>query len=101
MVACTRFPGTILPRFENVEEAAVGDNSRASNESGRAPPRQRTPALRWHPVASKRFANSQTKGVAVPALGDVRSKIDVVLLAELKTQSAASGRQEFGALHNL
>ena len=62
---------------------------------------KRTPALRWHPIASKRLANAHTEGVAVPTLGDVRSKIDVVLLAQLKSQSAASGGQEVAGLHNL
>ena len=46
---------------------------------------KRTPALRWRAAASKRFANAHAEGVAVPALGDVRSKIDVVLLAQLKS----------------
>lgn len=62
---------------------------------------KRTPALRWRPVASKRFANAHTEGVAIPALGDIGSKIHMVLFTELKTQSTTSGRQEAAALQKL
>ena len=80
VVYATVFRSTILPACENLEAAAVGDNLRVSDESGRAPLRQGTPALRWHLVASKRFANAHSEGVTVPTLGDIGSKIDVVLL---------------------
>jgi hypothetical protein len=37
------------------------------------------PASMWHPVVSKRLANAHAKCVTVPALGNIGSKIQVVL----------------------
>ena len=39
--------------------------------------------------------------MAIPALGDIGSKIHMVLFTELKTQSTTSGRQEAAALQKL
>jgi hypothetical protein len=39
-----------------------------------------TPALRWHVIASKRLANAHPECMTIPALGDIGSQIDVVLL---------------------
>lgn len=54
-----------------------------------------------HIVASKRFADTHPEGVAVRALGDVGSKIDVVLLTQLKSQSSPSSGQEVSVLYPL
>jgi hypothetical protein len=41
---------------------------------------RKTPALRWPLIASKCLTNAHPECVTIPALGDVGSQIDVVLL---------------------
>ena len=73
------------------------------------------PASKWRAVLGAKFgggkrakcvrleslANSQSECVTVPALGDIGSKVDVVFLAELKTQPPASAGQELAILRSL
>jgi hypothetical protein len=69
-----------VPAFGNLKDAAVKTID-GRGESGPRALTKRTPTLRWHLIASKRFANAHSECVTIPALGDVSSQIDVVLLA--------------------
>jgi hypothetical protein len=55
-------------------------DERGGGKSERAIHRQLTARLRWYLIASKRLTNSHPECVAIHALGDIGSKIDVVLL---------------------
>jgi hypothetical protein len=44
--------------------------------------------------SSKCFTDAHDERVAVPALGNVRSEIDTVFLAEFESKSGSAGRQK-------
>ncbi len=68
-----------VPAFGYLKDAAVKIID-GRCESGPPALTKKTPAQGWHLIASKRFANAHPECVTIPALGDVGSQIDVVLL---------------------
>jgi len=47
------------------------------------------------------LANAHAEGVAVSALGEVGTKIDVILLAQFEPQTSATAGEEVAILHLL
>jgi len=70
-----------VPAFGNLEDAAVENNRRTFCIPTVPLTKKTPPGLRWYLFASKRFANAHPECMAIPALGDVGTQIDVVFLA--------------------